>query len=275
MKLVLLGDPHYPTLDCRDVGRCEVRNKLYKTLFQCLAKEKADAYIALGDLTNSGKAEDLKEFLRLSEELNAPFYCVLGNHDTHGSTKAAFEQMTKRARYSCVEMPQAKLFFVDTTLETRIDDWIGIMDDEQYTWLKRNVADSKKPVFIIAHHPVENTTKRSDERKLYVHENMWEILKQKPGGVYINGHNHMHSIVKQGGWLFVQTGDFLSHLDYRVLQFDGENVLVTTKSLKDELVLADELTQSMEHYTHCTNLSYAKEDLECAFCIEDHRRKEN
>lgn len=275
MKLVLLGDPHYPTLDYKDVRGCELRNELYKMLFQCMARENADAYIAVGDLTNSGKIEDLKEFLSFSEVLNAPFYFVLGNHDTHGSTKAEFVQASKCPRYRCIEMPQANLFFIDTTLERRIDDWIGIMDDEQYMWLKRCVADSKKPVFIIAHHPVENTTKRSDERKLYVHENMWEILEQKPGGVYINGHTHVHSIVKQRGWLFVQTGDLLSNLDYSVLQFDGENVTVTTNSLKDELVSADELTQSMDHYTRCANLSYAKEDLECTFCIGDHRREES
>ncbi len=274
MKLVLLGDPHYPAVDTGDVQGCQIRRELYRTLFSRMAQEDADAYIAVGDLTNSGSAEDLNDFLQLSQELNAPFYFVLGNHDTHGCTKAEFLRVAKQERYFGVEMEQANLFFIDTTMETRVDDWIGIMDQTQYTWLKKGVAESDKPVFVVGHHPVWNTTRRSDERKLYVHENMWEILGQRAGGVYLNGHAHVHSIMEQRGWLFVQTADFLSDLDYRVLQFDGERVTVTTKACNDQEVLAHRLTQGMAHYTRCRDLSRTKEDLQYTCCIGKGRRME-
>ncbi|MEG0852929.1 MAG: metallophosphoesterase [Angelakisella sp.] len=269
MKLVLLGDPHYPTLDGDDDRGVHLRHELYQTLFECLAAENADAYISMGDLTNSGSTADLKDFISLSGSLNAPFYFVMGNHDTHGCTKEEFVHTSQRERYYAVETQEANLYFIDTTLEGRVDDWLGIMDDAQYQWLQKSVAASKKPVFIISHHPVENTTRRSDERKLYLHENMWQILSQRASGIYINGHNHYHSIVEQNGWLFLQTGDLLSHLDYRVIDFDGEMASVTTKSLKDKLVGADELAPKMKRYTRYVNLTYDKKDLECEFSLND------
>lgn len=268
MKLVLLGDLHYPTLESSDAEGIQIRNTLFQTLFQCLAEEKADAYICVGDLTNSGTLQDLKNLIDLSELLNSPFYFVMGNHDTYGCSKEDFIKISQKKRYYAVDMPQANLYFVDTTLESRVDDWIGIMDDEEYLWLQEKVRKSTKPIFIIAHHPVSNTTRRSDERKLQLHENMWDILNQKPKGIYINGHNHLHSIVKQRGWLFIQTGDFLSHLDYRILCFDGHRGTIETKSLKDRLVGVDQLTQKMKRYTKYSDLSYPNEDLNCEFILE-------
>ena len=268
MKLVLLGDLHYPTLEDGDVQGIQLRDALFQTLFQCVSEEKADMYISMGDLTNSGQVQDLEKLLHLTKTLPSPFYFIMGNHDTHGCTKEEFIHISKKNRYYDVHPPEADLYFIDTTLESRVDDWIGIMDDEEYTWLQENVKESRKPVFIIAHHPVMNTTRRSDERKLQLHENMWDILSQRRGGIYLNGHNHLHSIVKQNGWWFIQTGDFLSHLDYRVLNFDGRKGSVETKSLKGRLKGVSQLTKKMKRYTMCPDLSYPQGDLKCEFTLD-------
>lgn len=268
MKLLLLGDLHYPTLQDADADDLRVRQQIYEGLFRELDREDADGCVLLGDLTNSGVPADLQTVLTAAKAMRAPLYAVAGNHDTHGCSTAEFYAGLGTERYYAVELPQATLLLLDSTLESCLDDWLGVLDEPQYNWLQQKVRESTKPVFVVAHHPVCDTTRRSDERRLQLHADMWRVLGQRSGGVYLNGHNHYHSIAEQQGWLFVQTGDFPSHMDYRVLEFDGERVTVTTRSLRDRLPAFAQLAPKMPRYTLYTDLVYNDSELARQFQLK-------
>lgn len=262
MKLIVLGDLHYPTLDRDDTEGCQIRDTLYTNFFRHLSAEKPDAYICCGDLTNSGDLSDLHSLVQMSKVLPAPIHYVLGNHDTHGCSKAAFGKVIGRPPYYSVTTPQVKLIFLDTTLESCVEDWVGVLDATQYNWFMGEVQNSDNlPVVVVAHHPVGNTTRRSDEHRLRLDTDIWPILSQKPYGIYMNGHNHYHSIVQREHWLFLQTGDFLSHLDYRVVEYDGQKLTVATHSLGGDLEGTALLAQKMKRYTLYSNLCYDRCDL--------------
>lgn len=262
MKLVVIGDLHYPTLEAGDDEARQIRDELYGSFFRIIAEEKPDAYICCGDLTNSGEKEDLLSLLRLTAVLPAPLYSVFGNHDTHGCSKEEFCRLAGMPPYYSVHMQGAKLIFLDTTMEGCVDDWMGVMDDAQQLWLEREMRNSGElPVALIAHHPIANTTRRSDERRLQLETDLWPILAQKCHGLYLNGHNHYHSIAEQGGWLFVQTGDFLSHLDYRTVELEGDSLKVQTHALRSELGGTDRLAPKMKRYTLYTDLQYDEGEL--------------
>jgi hypothetical protein len=70
------------------------------------------------------------------------------------------------------------------------EDWGGWVDKEQLQWFGGVVkASGTKPMLVFAHHPVHNTTKRSEREKGSIHASidMWSILEQKEGvGIYFN-----------------------------------------------------------------------------------------
>lgn len=262
MKLILLGDLHYPTLTDATPEDLQLRRNIYEGLFQALDAEQADACITLGDMTNSGVPEDLAAIQTFAKGMTAPLYAVAGNHDTHGCSRAELFGQLGTTPYYRVELPQARLLFLDTTLESCVEDWLGVLDTDQYQWLKGQVGTADKPVFIVAHHPVKETTRRSDERRLQLHADIWPILSQQAHGVWLNGHNHYHSIAAQQGWLFVQTGDFPSHMDYRVLELEGNHLTITTRSLRHLLPPIDPLTPRMQRYTLYHDLVYEEQALQ-------------
>lgn len=262
MKLIVLGDLHYPMLEAEDLEACQIRTQLYTEFFKILAEEKPDAYLCCGDLTNSGTLDDLQALLGLARSLPAPLYSVLGNHDTHGCSKAEFCTTAGNPPYYSVHIGDTKLIFLDTTMESCVEDWVGVMDEAQQLWLEREVRNSEGlSVILVAHHPVENTTRRSDEHRLRLNVDLWPILSQKCCGLYLNGHNHYHSMASHSGWLFVQTGDFLSHLDYRIVETHGDRITISTHPRLDELGGTHCIAPKMKRYTLYTNLHYDQCEL--------------
>ncbi|MFK4998539.1 hypothetical protein ACI2OX_18140 [Bacillus sp. N9] len=62
------------------------------------------------------------------------------------------------------------------------DNFGGWVTEQQLTWLQKVIETSgEKPMLIFAHHPVYNTTKKSDESMFHIHSeaNIWEVLKEK------------------------------------------------------------------------------------------------
>lgn len=257
MKLVLMGDLHYHDIDEAIPGWREARSAFYETLLECFLELDANFHISLGDLTNFGSTSELQEVYELlNRRKDRTFIHVLGNHDLYAQTRKEVLALTGGQRYLSIDTDKATLVFLDTAKEMDYEDWGGWIDDEQLQWLEDIVKTCRtKTLLVFAHHPVFNTTSRSELDKGSIHPSidMWRILSQKKGkAVYFNGHTHVDSIVEQSGWTFVQLSACLDQHGFRVVEIDEEEIRISAIDIADEAVHthAPMLHRHMKYFQH-------------------------
>ena len=106
-----------------------------------------------------------KELLQPLEDAGIQITLGLGNHDRRAAFFKVFpeyEQTTKVAgrAVSVVELPYADFVMLDTLSELpelpprKSTNVFGELDEAQLEWLKKFLAESKRPVFLGAHHPL-------------------------------------------------------------------------------------------------------------------------
>lgn len=256
MRLILMGDLHYPYLEQSNDQLLEARERFYSQFLQKFLEIEADWHISLGDLTNQGVAEEIEYVFSHISESNRSFRHVLGNHDTYSLPKDQILAITGQPRYNAIETEEALLVFLDTTKEMDWEHWGGDMDAKQLEWLEKQVRRSgSKPLLIFGHHPVYNTTTRSEGENLSIdpYIDMRFILEQKEGlGLYFNGHNHVHSIVQQDQWHFIQTAACLDQPCFRLVEIDAEEVRIQLIPVVDRDILnsAPAIYEEMPYFRH-------------------------
>ncbi|MDQ8735684.1 metallophosphoesterase [Paenibacillus sp. LHD-38] len=254
MKLVLMGDLHYHEIDHSIPGLLEARTAFYHTLLERFLDINADLHISLGDLTNLGSSLELQEVYEILRHKDRTFIHVLGNHDLYTQTRREVLEITGQQRYHAIDTDTAMLVFLDTAKEMDFEDWGGWIDDEQLKWLERLIdASGSKPLLVFGHHPVYNTTARSEKEKGSIHPciDIWSILNRKNGvGIYFNGHTHVDSIVTQNNWTFVQLSACLDQHGFRILEFLEEEIRISAIDIADKDVQkhASMLHQHMKHF---------------------------
>ncbi|MBB3111465.1 3',5'-cyclic AMP phosphodiesterase CpdA [Paenibacillus phyllosphaerae] len=269
MKLVLMGDLHYHEVEESIQGWREARAAFYEALLERFLVLDADFHISLGDLTNYGTTGELTEVFELLRRKERNFIHVLGNHDLYAQTRREVLEITGGKRYHAIETDEVTLVFLDTAKEMDHADWGGWLDDEQLQWLEEVVqASGSKPMLVFGHHPVHQTTTRSERDKGSIHPSidMWRILRQKEGvGVYFNGHTHVESIVQQENWTFVQLPCCLDQHSFRVVELSEQEIRVTAVDYDDEqlTVHAPTLHGHMPHFSHTPNARGQANEREC------------
>jgi 3',5'-cyclic-AMP phosphodiesterase len=269
MKLVLMGDLHYHQIDETVPGWLEARTHFYETFLGRFLDFDADSHISLGDLTNYGASSELQEVFEIIRKKERTFYHVLGNHDLYAQTRREVLQITGQARYHSITTERAVLAFIDTAKEMDYEDWGGWIEEEQLQWLEDVVKESgTKPLLVFAHHPVYNTTTKSNQDKASIHPSidMWKILSQKEGvGIYFNGHTHIDSIVTQDNWTFVQLSACLDQHGVRIVEIEQEKICVSAVDITDAVLVenVETLYKNMDHFTHNPNARGKESDREC------------
>jgi len=253
MKLVVMGDLHYHEIDAAIAGWKEARDAFYDALLERFLDMEADFHISLGDLTNYGATTELEEVYALLRRKERSFIHVLGNHDLYAQSRANVLKLSGGLRYQAIDTEMALLVFLDTAREMDFDDWGGWIDDEQLVWLESRVrASGTKPMLVFGHHPVHNTTARSETDMGSIHPgiDMWRILSRKEGtGVYFNGHTHVDSIVQRQNWTFVQLSACLDQFGFRMVEIGEEDIRIAPVDL-NEAALAGHAAVLYRHMPH-------------------------
>jgi 3',5'-cyclic-AMP phosphodiesterase len=105
-----------------------------------MAALSPDAVVAKGDLTDSGRREEMDAFLTVYEgAFGARLWWTRGNHDT-GFETAGPQQ---------VPLPGVILAIVDTAVAGLAS---GRLDFDQLDWLDQVGADADRPVLVFGHH---------------------------------------------------------------------------------------------------------------------------
>ncbi|WP_227522023.1 metallophosphoesterase family protein [Bacillus solitudinis] len=274
MKLVVMGDLHYSAIDENVQGLFEARATFYGKFIERFLEIDADAHVSLGDLTNYGLSLELEGIYTLLRKKERNFIHVLGNHDLYAQPRQEVLKQTGQCRYHSITTEEAVFAFLDTAKEMDYEDWGGWIDEEQLLWFEEVVRDSgTKPLLVFAHHPVYNTTKRSDREKGSIHPDidMWKILETKKGiGMYFNGHTHIDSIEKQKNWTFVQMSACLDQHALRVIEISNEEISVSAIDILDEEVMknAPMIYNNISHYRHQTDIRGEDIDRECCVSLK-------
>ncbi|WP_218095327.1 metallophosphoesterase family protein [Paenibacillus solanacearum] len=256
MKLVVMGDFHYPRMVDASEELREAREQFFGGMLKAFLDIDADYHVSLGDFTNEGMNEELEYvFDRIKANgTGRTFIHVLGNHDAYSIPKTEILAISGQQRYHRIETEEAVLVFIDTTKEMDRKDYGGEVDPEQAAWLDEVLRQSAdKPVLLFAHHPIPNTTKLSDKPMLHIHPeyDIWPLMAKKSGrGYYFCGHNHMNSIVQKDHWHLVQTAACLDIPAFRLIEVSEGQVSVETIHIEDPklLELAAHIGQNMKHF---------------------------
>lgn len=76
MKLVVLGDLHYPEVEEDIFSLRKARDNFFKRFLAAFLNIEADAHISIGDLTNFGKISEYQQVLEILSRKNRNFYHV-------------------------------------------------------------------------------------------------------------------------------------------------------------------------------------------------------
>lgn len=265
MKVVVFGDLHYPEVSDKEIE--PIRDTFYEHFFQKLFEIDAEYYISIGDLTNYGTDREIKGVYDIINKHGKKFIHVLGNHDVYGNSKNNVIEQTGQKRYHAIDTKHAIFAFIDTTRDQDLENWGGIIDNEQLEWLTDIVNNNDaKPLIIFGHHPVYQTTAFSDKDMFSIDPSIpiWELLqKRKTKGIYINGHNHYNSITDKEQWTFVQLAAILDQPAVRILDIDDVNISINTISFLDDKMKeqAQLIGENIQHFTLKSNELGTTEDL--------------
>lgn len=240
MRLALCGDLHF--FDNQFVQGNEellrAKECFYEKYLQKLFEIEADLHISLGDLTHMGTEEEFENVYQYIRSSGVSFRQVLGNHDAYELPKTKLQSLIDQPLNDVYETSDALFVFVDSTREMDPQDYSGHLNPEQLEWLETQMFVSpSKPILVFAHHPLYNTTTGSLDEKMHIDPtiDMRAILQKRQGNCfYFNGHNHVHSIVKEGQWNFIQTAAGLCHPSIRIVEIDKSEVRTRIVAIEDE-----------------------------------------
>ncbi|MEY2979523.1 MAG: metallophosphoesterase family protein [Prochlorotrichaceae cyanobacterium] len=242
-KLAILGDLHFPNYTSSNLEVC--RDRVFRDWFRQIAELNPDLVIAVGDTTNWGMIEELTRLRTIVSESNLPFIAIAGNHDCYSLPKAElapfflgdYTSVASDQLYCSFDRANIRFILLDTAKPKEARDYGGWLPAEQGEWLREQIRDynqqpNLKQLLVFGHHPLKETTTRTEEHKLHI-ENTDFILPiletlERPTGYYFCGHNHQHSIVQKNQWCYVQSAAPWDCLSFRWVTIASEPRLEKT-----------------------------------------------
>lgn len=245
MRFIVLGDMHYTV--ATDPGLKSSSELFFGGLFQQVAAHRPDLVFAIGDTTDTGSVAELSSQTALAQRFGVNLVRLMGNHDSDTLEKSEIAQfflgntqpVTRDEVYACFESGPTRFIMLDTTRSKSPDNWSGVVPASELAWLgdrieEFNQTPSLHHLVVMGHHPLTNTTDRSDIEWLNIDnsEKVRTVFDKltRPAGLYINGHNHTNSLAgpDEHGWYYVQLGAPLACRSYGLFDIDENGIRFET-----------------------------------------------
>ena len=260
MKITTMGDLHYVQNRNYQDGSLisekftEVRDHFFNEYIKNFFSIESDYYVSIGDLTNCGTEQELTEIYEKINGYHKSFILTIGNHDLYSMSREMVSQLINQKVNHSIDLDEVKLIFWETAREMDKENFGGTVTEEQLIWLQKELEESgDKTVILFGHHPIYDTTFRSNYNKLSIDPEMdvYSVLKNKKGNaIYVCGHNHYDSIVQKDNWTFVQIGAVLDNPSVRIFDIEEDKVTISAQTILDDSYLEEAkfIAEQMEYF---------------------------
>jgi 3',5'-cyclic-AMP phosphodiesterase len=155
-----LSDPHIREPGRLAYGRIDTAPYLRRAAQAVMAlKQRPDAVILTGDLTDFGRAEEYTHLAELLRDLDMPVYLLPGNHDDRDQLRRSFPAHgylgTDGPVHYSVKIGGLRVIALDTSVPGQSHGAIG---RDQLDWLEATLsAHAGEPAIVALHHPPFDT----------------------------------------------------------------------------------------------------------------------
>lgn len=220
-----ISDAHFSTAKTNTSYRltAESRELLADAISQVNETQNVDFVMFTGDMINTPYEKELMAFLKYANQLQSPWYALLGNHDVcvggFLSKKLYWDILNghnknfhfAKTYYSFAPKKGYKVIGLDPIIDTRVTA-NGRIDEEQLKWLDKELAKSKNDVVLIfIHMPFVEPLHSESHRILNSDEVLKVITKYKNPIAIFSGHYHTTKITQIGNVLHVSTPSMVSY----------------------------------------------------------------
>ena len=232
-----ISDAHFSTAKTNTSYRltAESRELLQDAIVQVNETPGVDFVMFTGDLVNTSYHKELMAFLSYANQLNVPWYAVLGNHDIcvggFLSKKVYWDILNShnknfnfsRTYYSFSPKKGYMVIGLDPVIDTRITS-NGEISKEQLKWLDKQLLRSKNDIVLIfMHHPLVEPLHSESHRILNSDEVLKVITKYKNPIAVFSGHYHTTKITQIGNILHVSTPALVSYPNaFRIIKINKQ-----------------------------------------------------
>ncbi|WP_425310203.1 metallophosphoesterase [Ammonicoccus fulvus] len=209
--------------------------------FNALAPDM-DAFVAVGDLTDYGRADELTKLMGLLDRgLGNDVQRMLlnGNHEYYNGlpTATADQQFLDITRMSSLNqhLEINGLHLIGINYRATADD-VAWLRDQLAAAAK---ADKKAPIFVFFHYPLSDTVYGSEE---WGSDNpaLYDALKPYPQVITFSGHSHYAledpRSIMQADFTTVNTGDGLYYMELERGRLQG-NIVESASNLHQALLV--------------------------------------
>ncbi len=246
IKFVQVTDTHFNAQNPYTV-------KVLENTVQDINRLKDVAFVVFtGDNLNKPQAEDLDDFIKIINKLDAPYYLVIGNHDVfkgQNLSKERYNEIVRennlfwfKRKWNYTFKKKGYTFIVVDGAKEVIPGPIGYYRADTLEWLDKQLTKNKKnPVIILQHYPIIDAPEFSESRlkthRTYQPEKYFDVLKKHDNVIaIISGHFHVNSEIMQDGIYHISTPTLLSTPPvYKIIDIvskDGLSPIIYTQ-LKD------------------------------------------
>jgi len=210
IKFAQVADVHYMTENENGTRVLE------KTIEDINAQDDLSFVVFTGDNIDSAKPHYLKEFVKIINKLDIPYYLVIGNHDVFkngGLSKEKYIEIIHDNNFfygprkpNYVFKKNGFVFIIVDGAKEVIPGTIGYYKKDTLEWLDKNLVKYKnQPVVIMQHFPlIEPKPTRS--HKTHEAEVYLDLLKKHDNVVaLLSGHYHLNNEIMQDGIYHIST----------------------------------------------------------------------